>query len=486
MESAIFNEIKNLGIDALAVEARHHIHQNPDLSEHEENTRDYIAGKLTELGIPYETGVADTGLVAVITGNTEGPVIAIRADMDALPIQEENPDLACRSRKEGVMHACGHDVHTAVLLGAGAYFQSIRETLPGTVKLLFQPAEESIGGAQRMIDDGCLENPHVDAVLGLHVEPSLPVGSIGIKYGKMYACSDEVNVDIYGTSSHGARPDLGNDAIYMAATIIQNIQAIISRNIAPTDSAVCTFGTIHGGNVRNQIADHVQLTGMIRAMDETTREFLRDRITTVCDSVTSTLGGSAPVTITFKAYCTDAVVYKEWQMSTDSEFQNLELRLNTNEVEQTFDESGIYYWRFLAGNADGTCDAVSETYTVEIGESDLVCPNIFTPGTSEGANDVWKVSYKSIVEFHCSIFSRYGVKVAEFNDPNGGWDGRYGGKLVKAGVYFYVIQARGADGKNYKLSGDIKIIRFKKNLAGGSGGSGEDPNPADPVDPTAE
>lgn len=200
----------------------------------------------------------------------------------------------------------------------------------------------------------------------------------------------------------------------------------------------------------------------------------------------STLGGSAPVTITFKAYCTDAVVYKEWQMSTDSEFQNLELRLNTNEVEQTFDESGIYYWRFLAGNADGTCDAVSETYTVEIGESDLVCPNIFTPGTSEGANDVWKVSYKSIVEFHCSIFSRYGVKVAEFNDPNGGWDGRYGGKLVKAGVYFYVIQARGADGKNYKLSGDINIIRFKKNLAGGSGGSGEDPNPADPVDPTAE
>ena len=146
-----------------------------------------------------------------------------------------------------------------------------------------------------MCEAGVMENPHVDAVLGLHVEPSLPVGSIGIKYGKMYACSDEVNVDIYGTSSHGARPDLGNDAIYMAATIIQNIQAIISRNIAPTDSAVCTFGTIHGGNVRNQIADHVQLTGMIRAMDETTREFLRDRITTVCDSVTSTLGGSAAV-----------------------------------------------------------------------------------------------------------------------------------------------------------------------------------------------
>ena len=251
MESAIFNEIKNLGIDALAVEARHHIHQNPDLSEHEENTRDYIAGKLTELGIPYETGVADTGLVAVITGNTEGPVIAIRADMDALPIQEENPDLACRSRKEGVMHACGHDVHTAVLLGAGAYFQSIRETLPGTVKLLFQPAEESIGGAQRMIDDGCLENPHVDAVLGLHVEPSLPVGSIGIKYGKMYACSDEVNVDIYGTSSHGARPDLGNDAIYMAATIIQMNTTERSNRAAQRLMAASGLQVVAATRIRN-------------------------------------------------------------------------------------------------------------------------------------------------------------------------------------------------------------------------------------------
>ena len=295
MESAIFSEIKKLGIDVLSIEARHHIHQNPDLSEHEEATRDYIAGKLTELGIPYETGFADTGLVAVISGESSGPVIAIRADMDALPIQEENPDLACRSRKDGVMHACGHDVHTAVLLGVGAYLQSIRSTLPGTVKLLFQPAEESIGGAQRMIDDGCLENPHVDAVLGLHVEPSLPVGSVGIKYGKMYACSDEVDIDIYGTSSHGARPDLGNDAIYMASAIIQTTQAIISRNIAPTDSAVCTFGTIQGGNVRNQVADHVKLTGMIRAMDETTREYLRDRITSVCDSVTSMMGGSATV-----------------------------------------------------------------------------------------------------------------------------------------------------------------------------------------------
>lgn len=295
MDQTVLEKIKELGIDTLAVKARHHIHQNPDLSEHEEGTRDYIAEQLQRLGIPYETGYADTGLVATIAGDPDGPVVAIRADMDALPIQEENPDLACRSQRDGIMHACGHDVHTAVLLGAGAYLRSIQDTLPGTVKLLFQPAEESIGGAQRMIDAGCLEDPHVDVILGLHVEPSLPVGSVGIRYGKMYACSDEVNVDIYGTSSHGARPDLGCDAIFMASAIIQNIQAVISRNIAPTNAAVCTFGTIHGGNVRNQVADHVEMTGMVRALDEETRAFLRERISEICESVTSAMGGQAAV-----------------------------------------------------------------------------------------------------------------------------------------------------------------------------------------------
>lgn len=196
----------------------------------------------------------------------------------------------------------------------------------------------------------------------------------------------------------------------------------------------------------------------------------------------TTLGGSAPVTITFQAFPTDAVVYREWQMATDPDFEYLELRLNQDEVTQEFTEAGTYYWRYLAGNNDGSCDAVSATYTVDIGESALVCPNVFSPGTTEGINDVWKVSYKSIIDFHCWIYNRYGIKVAEFTDPNEGWDGRYGGKLVKAGVYFYVIQARGADGKDYKLSGDINIIRFKKNLSG----SNDDPDPTDPVDPTEE
>ena len=200
----------------------------------------------------------------------------------------------------------------------------------------------------------------------------------------------------------------------------------------------------------------------------------------------SLLGGSAPVNITFTAYPTDAVVYREWQMSTDPDFENLELRLNQDEVQQEFMDAGIYYWRYIAANADNSCDYVSDIYTVNIGVSDLVCPNVFSPGTTEGINDVWKVSYKSIVDFHCAIFSRYGVKVAEFTNPNDGWDGRYGGKLVKAGVYFYVIEARGADGKQYKLSGDINIVRFKKNLSTSGDPNQPDPNPTDPVDPEAE
>ena len=131
-------------------------------------------------------------------------------------------------------------------------------------------------------------------------------------------------------------------------------------------------------------------------------------------------------------------------------------------MEETFTEAGTSYWRFIGSNADGTCESYSETYTVNIGESELVCPNVFTPGSSEGVNDVWKVSYRSITEFHCVIFNRWGNKIIELNDPGQGWDGTYGGKLVPAGVYYYVINARGSDGKQYKMDGDINIIRYRR------------------------
>ena len=174
------------------------------------------------------------------------------------------------------------------------------------------------------------------------------------------------------------------------------------------------------------------------------------------------LGGSAPVRITFSAHCTDAVTFKEWQVSDFPEFNNIIMTFSQDEVDYTFEETGTTYWRFYYANSDGSCENYSETYTVSIGESVLVCPNFFSPGTTEEANDVWKVSYKSIVDFHCWIYNRWGVLIKEFTDPNDGWDGTYRGKQVNAGVYFYVVRATGSDGHKYKLSGDINILRYQK------------------------
>ena len=173
------------------------------------------------------------------------------------------------------------------------------------------------------------------------------------------------------------------------------------------------------------------------------------------------LGGSAPVEIKFTAQVTDAVVFNEWQFSTYPEFDDIYIRMNQPEVEYTFLEQGTMYVRFMASNAEGSCDVYGPVYTVFVGDSALQCPNAFSPGASEGVNDIWKVSYKSIIEFECHIFNKWGTELASFRDPSGGWDGKYNGKVVPAGVYYYVIQAKGADGKKYKLSGDINVVNYK-------------------------
>ena len=182
------------------------------------------------------------------------------------------------------------------------------------------------------------------------------------------------------------------------------------------------------------------------------------------------LGGSAPVKITFTAHCTDAVSFKQWQVSDNADFNYILMDFSQEEVEYTFEDAGTTYWRFYYANSDGSCEDYSETYTVNIGISDLFCPNFFSPGTTEGANDVWKVSYKSIIDFHCWIYNRWGVLIKEFTDPSDGWDGTYRGKLVSTGVYFYVIRAKGSDGKQHNKSGDINILRYEQRSMGGGGG----------------
>ena len=182
----------------------------------------------------------------------------------------------------------------------------------------------------------------------------------------------------------------------------------------------------------------------------------------------SGLGGSAPSDISFYAYVTDAVIHHEWQMAEDEGFENVIYRFNQQDLDYTFDEEGVYYLRYIGSNSDGGCEVYSDTYTVNIGTSELKCPNAFSPGVTEGVNDEWKVGYRSIIEFDCTIFNRWGVEMCHFTDPSMGWDGKYKGKLVKPGVYYYVIRAKGADGKIYKMSGDINIIRFNEHSGGSS------------------
>ena len=185
----------------------------------------------------------------------------------------------------------------------------------------------------------------------------------------------------------------------------------------------------------------------------------------------TTLGGSAPAVITFSAYYTDAVATKEWQMSHDAEFEEIADRRNEDEITVTFEEAGTTFWRFVCSNATGECSAYSDVYQVNIGESMLKCPNAFSPGVTEGVNDEWKVSYKSIVKFKCWIFNTWGVQLCELNDPSQGWDGKYKGKIVKPGVYYYVIDAEGSEGKKYKLKGDVNGVGLRKerNTESGEG-----------------
>ncbi|MBP6976913.1 MAG: M20 family metallopeptidase [Bacteroidales bacterium] len=282
--------------DTVAI--RRYFHTHPELSCHEQGTADYIAEKLTGYGIPFTRNVAGTGLVALIHGGGKGEkVIALRADMDALPIQEEN-DVPYRSQVPGVMHACGHDVHLASLLGAARILQSLASQLKGTVKLLFQPSEETYpGGAIRMIEEGVLENPHVDSIFGLHVDPSLDAGTVGMKPGKYMASSDEFYVTIRGRGGHAATPDLNIDPIVISAHVILALQHITSRLAPPVLPTVVSVGKVLANGRVNIIPDEVRLEGIIRTFDNAWREKIHGHLTHIVTSVTASLGGTCQVNI---------------------------------------------------------------------------------------------------------------------------------------------------------------------------------------------
>ena len=277
------------------VDIRRRLHRIPERGFAEVKTQQVIMETLDALGIPYTT--ERTWVVGVIEGALPGQVVALRADMDALPL-EEPEGLPFRSEHPGMMHACGHDAHMTMVLGAAKVLMGMRDRLPGTVKLLFQPAEETDGGAELMVQRGVMENPHVDRVYGLHVQPYLPVGVIETRAGTLNASTDDVELTIHGRSSHGAYPESGADAIVCAAQVITSLQTLVSRNVSPLASAVLSLGMISGGTAGNIICDRVSLRGTLRTANGEIRAMMKRRIAEVASGVAAAMGCTAEVCIT--------------------------------------------------------------------------------------------------------------------------------------------------------------------------------------------
>jgi len=285
-------------IGPMVVADRRHLHQHPELEMQEENTARFVAEKLRDLGIETTVGIATTGVLGLLHGAHPGKTVLLRADMDALPIEELN-DVPYRSQHPGVMHACGHDSHTAMLLGVARLLSERREELHGTVKIAFQPAEESVGGAAPMIAAGVMENPHVDAAFGVHIAQDLPVGTIGVGAGPANAAVDEAIITIKGLGGHAARPQMAVDPILIAAQCITALQTLVSREIDPLRSAVITVGALHAGTVSNIIPEECELRVTIRTSDEETRGQLSERIPALTKGIATAMRGSAEVEYTF-------------------------------------------------------------------------------------------------------------------------------------------------------------------------------------------
>ena len=275
---------------------RRDLHQHPELGLEEYRTSALVLDYLQQWNIKVTQLIGETAIVGLIEGNPGEKTIGLRADMDALPIEEKTGALYA-SLIPGKMHACGHDVHTTILLGASYILQQLKEEFKGNVKLFFQPAEETVGGAKPMIEAGCLEHPKVNHVLGLHVRPTLNVGEVGFHYGKCHAASDTIIISINGKQAHGAYPQDGIDAILISAHVITALQSLISRNLSPFETAVLSLGIIEGGTAGNIVCDQVTIKGTLRTLDQTTRVFMKKRIIEVAENTAKAFGGSADVRI---------------------------------------------------------------------------------------------------------------------------------------------------------------------------------------------
>lgn len=284
-------------LEQTLVSDRRHLHQNPELSFEEVQTSAFVQERLRDLNIPFTAGIGGYGVVANLQGHRPGPVVALRADMDALPIQEAN-DVPYASKVPGVMHACGHDVHTASLLGVAALLRSRTQEFSGTVRFLFQPAEEKLpGGASLMIRDGALANPVPQAIYGQHVMPLLPAGTVGFRSGRYMASADEIRLTIRGKGGHAAMPHLNTDSVLIASHIVVALQQVVSRRANPTLPSVLSFGHIIGEGAYNVLPNDVRLRGTFRTMDETWRAQAHALIREIASGTASAMGAICDVEI---------------------------------------------------------------------------------------------------------------------------------------------------------------------------------------------
>jgi amidohydrolase len=277
---------------------RHHIHANPELSFEEFETAHFVSDRLTEFGIEHQHGVAGTGVVGIIKGrNPDSRILALRGDMDALPIVEQN-EVSYKSTKPGIMHACGHDVHTSSLLGASWILQQVKDRFEGTIKLIFQPGEEKVpGGASLLIKEGVLQNPAPQSIVGQHVMPFLPVGKVGFREGLYMASADEIYLNIHGKGGHGAMPNLAIDVVAISAQVITALQQVVSRSADPKIPSVLSFGTIMAKGATNILPNSIYLEGTFRTMDEDWRAKAHQKIRQIVEGICESFGAKADLEI---------------------------------------------------------------------------------------------------------------------------------------------------------------------------------------------
>ncbi|MEP1035334.1 M20 family metallopeptidase [Ekhidna sp.] len=293
----LIQKIKSLSEDYFEeiLEIRRHIHANPELSFQEHHTAEFIEKKLSEFGITTTQRIADTGVTFCLDGKRKGKTIALRADIDALPIHEAN-NVDYKSTNEGVMHACGHDVHTSNLLGVAKILSQLTDHFSGTIKFIFQPAEEkSPGGASILIKEGILKEPAPEKILGQHVMPLIPEGKVGFRPGKYMASADEVYLTVKGKGGHAAMPETFVDPIAIASQIIVSLQQVVSRIANPKTPSVLSFGKIAGGNANNVIPDEVKIDGTFRTFDEEWRKKALQKIKDISTALATSMGGSCEV-----------------------------------------------------------------------------------------------------------------------------------------------------------------------------------------------